>query len=563
MSKPVSGTLILLDLAGAVALLLWGVHMVQSGVQRAFGSEFTRILSRGFSGRLQAFAAGLGVTAVLQSSTATALMITSFAAGGFVAPVPALAAMLGANVGTTLIVQVLSFDVSLLSPLLVLVGVVAFRAGSTRTRDLGRVAIGLGLMLIALSRLLEVVTHYEDVPSLRIFIATIATDPVISALSGAMVAWAAHSSVAVALLVMSLTGKGVLPLSAAIALMIGANIGTAINPLLEGSRGTDIAGRRVAVGNLATRLTGAVVVMPLVPWIGRMLVQIEPDLARAVADFHAGFNVVIALAFLPLLTPVARLLERILPNRAEAADPSRPIYLDEAAIESPSIALGHAAREALRMVDVLDSMIEGAANAFRRPDREGIARSRRLDDVLDALNGEIKHYVMQLDPEGLSDEERRRLDGILAFSLNLESGGDVIERNILPFAAKQMKRGVELSDEAEREIETTFQAARSNLGAAASIFMTGDPRAARALIEQKGEFRRREADAIRAHLAQLRKSNGRQALPLDLLRDIKRLNDHLVAGAAYPLLEASGALLASRIADRSPETIALERRERR
>jgi phosphate:Na+ symporter len=547
----VYGTLTFLDLAGAVALLLWGVHMVQSGVQRAFGGEFRGILSRGFSGRLQAFAAGLGVTAVLQSSTATALMITSFAAGGFVAPVPALAAMLGANVGTTLIVQVLSFDVSPLSPLLLLVGVVAFRAGSTRTRDLGRVAIGLGLMLIALSRLLEVVTHFEDVPSLRILMARIATDPLISALSGAMMAWAAHSSVAVALLVMSLTGKGILPLSGGIALVIGANIGTAINPLLEGSRGANLAGRRVAVGNLATRIIGAVVVMPMVPWIGRMLVLIEPDLARAVADFHAGFNSLVALAFLPLLTPVARLLELILPNRVEVADPSRPIYLDEAAIESPSIALNHAAREALRMVDVLDSMIEGAASAFRRPDRRGIARSRRLDDVLDALNGKIKHYVMQLDPEGLSDEEHRRLEGILAFSLNLESGGDVIERNILPLAAKQMKRGVELSDEAEAEIEATFQAARSNLGAAASIFMTGDLRAARALIEQKREFRRREADALRAHLARLRKSDVRQALPLDLLRDIKRLNDHLVAGAAYPVLEASGALLASRISEGS------------
>ncbi len=558
MSKPVSGTLILLDLAGAVALLLWGVHMVQSGVQRAFGCEFRRILSRRFGGRLQAFAAGLGVTAVLQSSTATALMITSFAAGGFVALVPALAAMLGANLGTTLIVQVLSFDVSALSPLLLLVGVVAFRAGSTRIRDLGRVAIGLGLMLIALSRLLEVVTHYEDVPSLRILLARIATDPVISALFGAIMAWAAHSSVAVALLVMSLTGKGVLPLSAAMALMIGANIGTAINPLLEGSRGANVAGRRVAAGNLATRLAGAVVVMPLIPWIGRMLVQIEPDLARAVADFHVGFNIVIAMAFLPLLSPVARLLERFLPNPVQAADPSRPIYLDEAAIGSPSIALGYAAREALRMVDVLDSMIVGAANAFRRPDREGIARSRRLDDVLDALNGEIKHYVMQLDPEGLSDEEHRRLEGILAFSLNLESGGDVIDRNILPFAAKQMKRGVELSEEAEREIEATFEAARSNLGAAASIFMTGDPHAARALTKQKSEFRRREADAIRAHLAQLRKSNGRQALPLDLLRDIKRLNDHLVAGAAYPVLEARGALLATRISAGSPEILSLE-----
>jgi phosphate:Na+ symporter len=150
--------------------------------------------------------------------------------------------------------------------------------------------------------------------------------------------------------------------------------------------------------------------MPFILWIGPMLVHIEPNLPRAVADFHAGFNIVIALAFLPLLSPVARLLERILPSPILGADPSQPLYLDEAAIEFPSIALGHAAREALRMVDVLDSMIEGAANAFRRPDREGIARGRRLDDVLDALNGEIKHYVMRLDPEGLSDEERRRLE---------------------------------------------------------------------------------------------------------------------------------------------------------
>jgi phosphate:Na+ symporter len=559
----VYGTLTFIDLAGAVALLLWGVHMVQSGVQRAFGSEFRRILSRGFAGRLQAFTTGLGVTAVLQSSTATALMITSFAAGGFVALVPALAAMLGANVGTTLIVQVLSFKVSELSPLLLLVGVFAFRAGSTRTRDLGRVAIGLGLMLIALARLVEVVTHYEDAPNLRMFMAGIATFPMISALVGIVMAWAAHSSVAVALLVMSLTGKGILPLSAAIALMIGANIGTAINPLLEGSRGPNVAGRRAAVGNLATRLLGAGIAMPLIPWIGPMLVHIEPDLPRAVADFHAGFNIVIALAFLPLLSPVARLLERLLPSPVQGADPSQPLYLDEAAIEFPSIALGHAAREALRMVDVLDSMIEGAASAFRRPDRDGIAGSRRLDDVLDALNGEIKYYVMRLHPEGLSDEERRRFDGILAFSLNLESGGDVIERNILPFAAKQMRRGVELSYEAEREIESIFQAARSNLAAAASIFMTGDPRAARALSEQKSEFRRREADAIRAHLAQLRKNDGRQTLPLDLLRDIKRLNDHLVAGAAYPVLEATGVLLASRIRTDRPEILSLEGRVRR
>ena len=380
--------------------------------------------------RIKAAAAGLGVTAVLQSSTATSLMIASFASAGFVALIPALAAMLGANVGTTLIVQALSFDVSRLSPLLLLVGVAMFRTGGDRTRDLGRVAIGLGLMLIALSRLLDIITPYEDVPSLRVLMGGIATDRLISVAFGALLAWAAHSSVAVALLVMSFAEKGVVPLDAALALIIGANLGAALNPLIEGTRGGDAAGRRVVVGNVVTRLVGAAVALPLLAPIGVQLVRIEPSFSRAVADFHTGLNLALALAFLPLLGPLSRLLERLIPARVAAADPSRPLYLDDAALEAPSIALGHAAREALRMVDVLDSMIEGASDALRTGDREAMARARRLDDVLDALNGEIKRYLTRLDPETLTDDEHRRIEAVLAFSLNLEAAGDVVERNI-------------------------------------------------------------------------------------------------------------------------------------
>ena len=252
MEGPIDATLSLLNLAGAIALLLWGVHMVRSGVQRAFGSDLRRVLAHALGGRVRAAAAGLGVTAVLQSSTATGLMIGSFASAGFVTLVPALAAMLGANVGTTLIVQALSFDVSRASPLLLVAGVAMFRMGGGRTRDVGRVAVGLGLMLIALSRLLEIVTPYEDVPSLRILMGGIATDRLISVAFGALMAWAAHSSVAVALLVMSFAEKGVVPLDAALALIVGANIGAALNPLLEGSRAGDAAGRRVVLGNLVT-----------------------------------------------------------------------------------------------------------------------------------------------------------------------------------------------------------------------------------------------------------------------------------------------------------------------
>jgi phosphate:Na+ symporter len=544
-------TLTLLNLAGAIALLLWGVHMVQSGVQRAFGSDLRRFLGHALDNRIKAAAAGLGVTAILQSSTATGLMIASFAGAGFVALVPALAVMLGANVGTTLIVQVLSFDVSRLSPLLLLSGVAMFRTGGVRARDIGRVSIGLGLMLIALPQLLEIITPYEDVPSLRILMGAIATDRLISVAFGAMLAWAAHSSVAVALLVMSFTEKGVIPLNAALALIIGANIGTALNPLIEGARGGDAAGRRVVVGNVVTRLVGAVIALPLLTPIGIGLVQIEPNFSRAVADFHTAFNVVLALAFLPLLDPLARVLERLMPQRLAAADPASPLYLDDAALETPSIAIGHAAREALRMVDVLDSMIQDAADSLRSRDREAVARARKSDDVLDALNGEIKRYLTRLDPESLSDEEHRRLEAVLAFSVNLEGAGDVVERNIAGFVGKLLKRGTDLRPDDEQEIQDVFEAARGNLRSAASVFVTGDRHAARVLSQQKEEFRRREADAIKAHFARLRDrrdASPPQATPLDLLRDIKRLNDHLVAGAAYPVLEAAGDLMPSRLA---------------
>src|SRR5579863_9727917 len=229
-------TLTLIDLAGSIALLLWGVHMVQSGIQRAFGAHLRRFLGRTLGGRLRAFLTGLGVTAVLQSSTATGLMATSFAAGGLVDLLPGLAVMLGANLGTTLIVQLLSFDVSKVAPLFILLGVVFFRRGrQSRPRDLGRVAIGLGLMLIALQQLLLLVTPYEDVPSLRMLMGSIATQPIIDVILAAVLTWATHSSVATVLLAVSFAAKGVVPLEAAFALVLGCNIGTALNPLIEGA----------------------------------------------------------------------------------------------------------------------------------------------------------------------------------------------------------------------------------------------------------------------------------------------------------------------------------------
>src|SRR5215468_1505293 len=220
-------------------------------------------------------------------------MVTAFAAGGLVDLVPALAVMLGANVGTTLIVQVLSFDVSGVSFLFILIGVFIFRRSAvTRTRDLGRVGIGLGLILIALQHLLSMITPYEDVPSLRMLLGAVTTDPLIDIVLAAGLTWAAHSSVAVVLLIMAVAAQGVVPPHAAFALVLGANLGTAINPLLESGVGGDPAAKRLPIGNLVNRMVGCALALAALGWISRQMVTFEPDTARAVADFHSGFNII-------------------------------------------------------------------------------------------------------------------------------------------------------------------------------------------------------------------------------------------------------------------------------
>jgi len=297
------GSIVVLDLIGGVALLLWGLHMVHSGLVRAFGADLRRVLAIALKNRIAAFLAGLGVTAVMQSSTATAIMTASFTASGTIPLASALAIMLGANVGTTLIVQLLSFDISAVAPLLLVIGLVAFRRGGrTRTRDLGRVAIGLGLLLLALHIMIDTLAPAEQAPGARALFRAVTGEPILTLLIGAAFAWAAHSSVAIVFLAMSLGYSHFLTTEAALALVLGANLGTAINPLIETGNAADPASRRLPVGNLINRLVGCALVLPFLGPVSALLAQFDPHPARLAADFHTLFNVALAALFLPLLS---------------------------------------------------------------------------------------------------------------------------------------------------------------------------------------------------------------------------------------------------------------------
>ena len=312
-------SIVLLDLMGGVALLLWGLHMVRSGIMRAFGSGLRRFLGTALQNRFLALLVGVGVTALLQSSTATGLLMTSFAARGLIELVPGLAVMLGANIGTTLIVQALSFDVSALAPVLFFLGILAFNVGGhTIARDLGRVAIGLGLMLLSLHILIDTLAPAETAPRVRIVLAAVTAEPVLCVVFAAAFTWAAHSSAAVVLLVMSLAYSHFVSPVAALALVLGANLGSAINPLLEGSR-ANLASRRLPVGNMLNRAVGVVLVLPFLQQITEIFARFDPNPTRMAADFHTFFNVALAAVFIFLLDGIARLLAWLLPEQAKQA----------------------------------------------------------------------------------------------------------------------------------------------------------------------------------------------------------------------------------------------------
>jgi phosphate:Na+ symporter len=533
-------TIALVELVGYVILLLWGMHMVQSGVVRAFGSNLRRVIGRTLRNRFAAAGAGLAVTALLQSSTATAMMTTSLAADGMVALVPALAVMLGANIGTALIVKALSFDVSWVAPLLLIAGYFAFRHGRKgMVHDLGRVGIGLGLMLLGLHQLVLTIQPVETAPVLGAILGALTREPLLDLMFAALLTWAAHSSVAVMLLLVTLAAGNVITPMAAIALVLGANLGGAIPPVLE-SPGTNPAARRLPIGNLAFRAIGCLVALPFAHPIAEALWQYGPDPAAAVVNFHIAFNLALGVVFIGLLDPAARILTRAMPERVKKTeDTARPLYLEESVMDVPYLALTNASREALRMADLVDAMLRRLLQAVAGNDPEAIKELARSGKALDRLQEALKAYLTQLGTDGLSEADARRHRHVLDFAVNLGHAGDIIERGLADAASRKIRRGLVLAKEDEADLRTFHGRVLDDLTLAASTFMTEDARSAQKLLDAKRQLNAMERATGRRHLTRLESQppGGLDAstLHLAILRDLRRVNSH-IAAVAYDVL---------------------------
>lgn len=541
----------LLEFLGSIALLLWGMHTLQSGLKRAFGARLRVFLSAALRSRLRAFGAGALATAALQSSTATSLITAGFVGAGWVALAPALAVVLGAHVGTTLIVQFLVFPVTALAPLLTLVAFVLLRRPAGVVHYVGAMLMGLSLVLLALHQLVTVIGLNAQSAALQFLWNQLSGQPAMALVLAGLLAWAAHSSVAVILLVISLAAEGVIALPIAFALVLGANFGTAINPLFEGAARSDPVARRLPLGNIILRFCGMMIAFPLLQPLATAFDHLAVDAAHRVALFHVLFNLVLAVVCMPVLPSYSRFLERWLRVAPEERDPAAPLYLVQAGNEKPVLALARAAREALRLGDGLERMLLGLRRAFDRGEHEHIRDTRSLEDVLDRLSGAIKTHLVALDATSMDDCDHQRVRQILAFTTHLEQAGDLIDLRLLALTSKRVSRGLAFSAAGRAELLDLIDRLIVNVRAAATVFMSADVRAARLLAQEKDVFRQLIAAAVDSHFTRLRNglisSIETSSLHLDMLQVLKQVNSHLAEGAAYPLLESTGLLLPSRL----------------
>ena len=532
-----------LQIAGSVALLLFGLSQIRMGMEEAFGMRLKMILGFGTQTGLRAFMTGLWATLGLQSSTATALLTASFVKRALIDGQMAQIVLLGANVGTALTALVVSTGIEAVAPILVLIGYAMHRRNGAIPAGIGSGLIGVGLMLISLALLDDATAPIRNSEALAAFLSMLDNAAPVALVLAAGLAVLCSSSLAAVLVVLSLP----MPPALTVVMVLGANLGGAL-PAVLATANEGIAARRLTVGNLMIRVIGCLIAFPFSGMIAQGLDALPFRQTALAVEAHVAFNVVLAVLIWPAVKGVTRLVAWMIPDdEAHVSDSSH--WLDAALLDTPQLALAGASREVLAIGDMAERMLRQTRSAFGANDTSHLAAVGELEERIDRRQQEVKNYLSRLGNTA-TETDRRRAINILDYVINLEHVGDIIEKGLAPAVRKKIGLGLRFSNEGYHELDRMFLMTQENLRMAQTVFMTSDRDMARKLVELKVGIRIFERLSSQRHLMRLRagepESRETSSLHLDILRDLKRINAHAVA-IAHPILDEEGLLIESRL----------------
>ncbi len=545
-----SPLLFVLRIAGAAALLIWAVRLVRTGVERGWAVQLRGWLRRGASNRLLAAGSGTAAAVLLQSSTAVAILTANFVAAGTLAGAAGLAVLLGGDLGSAIVAWILLTRADWLVPLLLATGVAIFQKSTAREwRMAGRVLIGLALIFVALTMIRDATEPLRHAPGLASALTYLGGDPVTAFAIGALFAWAVQSSVAAVLLFITLAASHVLPVTAGMAMVLGANLGGALIALVL-TLGAEVAARRVILANLAIRGGGAALALLALILIRPPVEMLGGTPARQIIHMHLLFNLTVLLLALPFTGPLMAMASRLITPARSPSDLARVSALDPAALAVPGRALACAAREILQMGEAVEAMLRSVMGLYGGWDTPTADAIRRKEEDVDKIHLETKLYLAKLQSPDADDHIRRKALDLAEMAVNLENAGNVISQAMVTLARRLDQEGLSFSDRGRREIADFHDRVLANAQAALNVLMTLNPDAARALVAEKDHVRDIEQALQRSHLERLREGRSETIetsnIHQETLRALKQVNTAFTQ-VAYPILSETGDLLASRL----------------
>lgn len=531
--------MIYMNLFGGVLLLLFGIKLVNDGLQDAAGPRIRSLLRSLTSNRLTAVGAGAIITGLIQSSSATSVLLVGFVSAGLMTFRQTLAVILGADIGATITVQLISFHVYDYAVLLIGCGLLLHLFSRRRNyRNIGQGMFGFGFVFLSIRIMADAMAPLEQSALFKEVLLTLVGSPVPGILLSAVVTALIHSSAATIAFVIALAAHGLVGLEGAFHVILGANIGTCSTALLASMRSPAEA-RRVAWAHVLFKSLAVVAILPASDHFVRIIARTDTDLLRQIANAHTLFNVVMAVVFLPFVGPFEKLVSKLVPEKTEEKK-FGPLYLDEHVLGTPSLALSQAAREVLRMSDIVRDMLIDSIKALQVDEPSFIGAIKDRDDQVDMLDRRIRLYLTKLSATNLTETQSRRAVALLEATRDLESMGDILDRNVMPLAMKRITKGLAFSAEGISDIILYHKRLVENFDVAVSAFAANDRDLARRVIRNKEEFEELERDLVQAHLDRLRRgfreSIETSHIHLDLIGNFAHINS-LVTHIIYPIFE--------------------------
>lgn len=516
----------IVEMVGGLCLFLFGLYYGSKGLRRLAGEKVRELLFALTRRRTLGALVGIGITVIFQSSSATITLLVSMASAGLLTLTQSLGVILGADIGTTITVQILAFRFFDYALIVAVAGFVLMNS-ARRLRDIGQAVFGFGLVFYSLKVVLTAAEPLRFMPPVQAAVADMARVPVLAFLVAVLFTALFRSSAATIGVVVGLSFAGLVDLRTAVPFILGANVGTTFNAVLASWQGTTEA-RRIAVGHVLFKVLIVLLLVPFLPWLVRLFAVSARTVPRQIANAHTLINVMAAVLFLPLLMPFRRLLERLVPERQEGAAGLR--FLQADALAAPELAVAQATREVQRMGDVVLAMFTQALPVFLNGDKEGRRAIIAADDQVDKMEEGITAFLVRVPQEGIGPELSRRTVALFYVTDELEHIGDIVSKNLMNYARRKMNENLAFSDEGLADLSEFHQEVRKRLEMANAALATWDKELAERMmqerqwgVDRKRELHNRHLDRLAAGL---KETLDTSTIHLDMIADLERINFH-------------------------------------